>query len=197
MISPFFFKWGDATSIYFYERDASFNKGCELMIYWIKRRNDRLKPSTCLLQATIGVLRQSNCKTELNFWQTLLRMLVNIRTTMYQTSSQGHKQSSSRESRIKKLRIQLLTRSTWSEEKQRDLGRRRTGSLPRALSNWGEQGLRCVFITVSSVISWFIKIDLKHLLQLFAHPESKHGFLCFLWLFLRSTLVLNRNKRNW
>jgi len=55
-----------------------------------------------------------------------------------------------------------------------------------------------LFITVSQVISWFIKIDLKQIYcSNFDTQKIQNDFLSFLLLFLRSTLLMNRNKHNW
>jgi len=58
-----------------------------------------------------------------------------------------------------------------------------------------KSGQRCLFITVLQVISWFINIELKQIYCSYSrHKTIQHGCLSFLLLFLRSTLLLNRNK---
>jgi len=61
-----------------------------------------------------------------------------------------------------------------------------------------------LFITVSQVISWFIKIDLKQIYWSYSGTQKiQNDFLSFLLLLLRSTLLMNRNKhkfplpKNW
>jgi len=53
------------------------------------------------------------------------------------------------------------------------------------------------FVTVSLGISWFIKIDLKQIYCSYSGTQKiQNDFLQFVLLFLRSTLLMNRNKHN-
>ena len=50
-------------------------------------------------------------------------------------------------------------------------GRQRSRALPPCLFKRGQRGRKCRFITVSKVISWFVKIDLKQINC--SHPRTK------------------------
>jgi len=67
-----------------------------------------------------------------------------------------------------------------------------TGAYPSALSK-GSGGT--FFITVLWAISWLIKIELKQIYCSFSRNKKiQNGFQSFLLVFLRSILLLNRNK---
>jgi len=66
------------------------------------------------------------------------------------------------------------------------------GAFPSALSKGGGGAF---FITVLWIISWFIKIELKQIYCSYSRNKKiQNGFQSFLLLFLRSILLLNRNK---
>jgi len=80
-------------------------------------------------------------------------------------------------------------------------GRRRTGAwqrhLPSAFLKGRQWWRRSLFITVSLVTSWFIKIDLKQIYCSYSRTQKiQKGFLYFL-LFVKPAFLLNRNKHNW
>ena len=73
-------------------------------------------------------------------------------------------------------------------------GRRNRGALRGHCPLEG--GHRCPYITESKVISWLIKIDLKQIYCNYSCTHKIHkGFLKFLLLILRSTLLLNMIMR--
>jgi len=67
-----------------------------------------------------------------------------------------------------------------------------TGAYPSALS---KEGGGTFFITVLLAISWFVKIKLKQIYCSYSRNKKiQNGFQSFLLMFLRSILLLNRNK---
>jgi len=67
-----------------------------------------------------------------------------------------------------------------------------TRAFPPALSKGGGGAF---FITVSWLISWFDKIELKQIYCSYSHNKKiRNGFQSFLLLFFRSILLMNRNK---
>jgi len=79
----------------------------------------------------------------------------------------------------------------WKETRTPE-SRKVRGTFPSALSKGGGSAF---FITVLWVISWFIKIELKQIYCSYSRNRKiQNGFPSFLLLFLRSILLLNRNK---
>ena len=69
------------------------------------------------------------------------------------------------------------------------------GELPLWPFQRAQRGRRCLFITVSLVISWFIKIDLKQIYCSYLDTQKiQNDFLQFLLLFLRSTLLIKETN---
>ena len=88
--------------------------------------------------------------------------------------------------RVKKLRVDM----------HRDArGWMHGGELPLWPFQRAQRGRRCLFITVSLVISWFIKIDLKQTYCSYLDTQKiQNDFLQFLLLFLRSTLLIKETN---
>jgi len=79
-------------------------------------------------------------------------------------------------------------------KRSKDAGEQESDDAPPpALSKWGGGAF---FITVSWVISWFSKIELKEIYRSYSRNKKiPNGFQSFLVLSLRSILLLNRNKK--
>jgi len=80
-------------------------------------------------------------------------------------------------------------------------GRRRAGHdgghcLP-ALFEGEQRGRRCLFITVSQVISWFIKIDLNQICCSYSRTHKIHIFLIISVVIFEVNLVAEQKEVYW
>ena len=88
--------------------------------------------------------------------------------------------------RVKKLRVDVHRDAS---------GWRHGGKLPLWPFQRAQQGRRCLFITVSLIISWFIKIDHKQIYCRYLGTQKiQNDFLWFLLLFVRLTLLITEKN---